>query len=110
MYDKFGLQPGTIDFLGHTVALHTSDEYLSRACGATIEKMRLYLESISRYGNSPFIYPIYGLGGLPEGFSRLSAIHNGVFMLNKEVTGLEYDEAGKVCGVCSYTPFTGPIR
>ena len=33
----------------------------------------------------PFIYPIYGLGGLPEGFSRLCAIHGGTFILNKQV-------------------------
>lgn len=32
----------------------------------------------------PFIYPIYGLGGLPEGFSRLCAIHGGTFILNKQ--------------------------
>lgn len=54
-----------------------------------------------QYGGSPFIYPIYGLGGLPEGFSRLAAIHNGTYMLNKPVTGLEFDENGKVCGVRS---------
>lgn len=59
------------------------------------------MESISRYGNSPFIYPIYGLGGLPEGFSRLSAIHGGTYMLNKPIDGFEYDESGRVCGVRS---------
>ena len=45
--------------------------------------MQLYAYSMERYGNSPYIYPIYGLGGLPEGFSRLCAIHGGTFMLNK---------------------------
>ncbi len=45
-------------------------------------------------GNSPFIYPIYGLGGLPEGFSRLSAIHGGTYMLDKPVDGLELDAEG----------------
>ena len=29
------------------------------------------------YGKSPYIYPLYGLGGLPEGFSRLCAINGG---------------------------------
>jgi len=101
VYDKFGLQPGTIDFLGHCVALYTDDNYLRCAAGPTLNKMKLYMESISRYGNSPFIYPIYGLGGLPEGFSRLSAIHGGTYMLNKPIDGFEYDEQGKVCGVRS---------
>merc|ERR1712194_490451 len=35
------------------------------------------------------------------GFSRLSAIHGGTYMLNKPVDGFEYDAQGKVCGVRS---------
>ena len=33
-----------------------------------------------RYGKSPYIYPLYGLGGLPEGFSRLCAINGGTYV------------------------------
>lgn len=32
---------------------------------------------------SPFIYPMYGLGELPQAFARLSAVYGGVYMLNK---------------------------
>lgn len=101
VYEKFGLQTNTIDFIGHAVALYPSDEYMSRPCGPTIQRCQLYMSSIQQYGQSPFIYPLYGLGGLPEGFSRLSAIHQGVYMLNKPVDGFEYDAEGKVCGVRS---------
>ena len=52
-------------------------------------------------GSSPFLYPEYGLGGLPEGFSRLCAIHNGTFMLNKDVTEILYNGDGTVAGVRS---------
>ena len=77
-----------------------------------------------RYGKSPYIYPLYGLGGLPEGdpppppffasqihpphphppnqllyvlvgFSRLCAINGGTFMLNKGVDKVLFDDAGK---------------
>lgn len=43
------------------------------------------MDSMQRFEacKSPYIYPLYGLGGLPEGFSRMCAINNGVFMLNK---------------------------
>ena len=27
-------------------------------------------ESIQRYGRSPYLYPLYGLGELPQGFAR----------------------------------------
>lgn len=101
VFDIYGLQESTIDFIGHAVALQPTDDYLNQACGPTIQKCKLYLNSVMQYGGSPFIYPIYGLGGLPEGFSRLSAIHRGTYMLNKPVDGFVYDEAGKVCGVKS---------
>jgi RAB protein geranylgeranyltransferase component A len=55
--------------------------------------------STYRYGKSPYIYPLYGLGGLPEGFSRLCAIHGGTFMLNKAVDEVLMDEQGKAWAI-----------
>ena len=62
--------------------------------------MALYLDSIGRYGDSPFLYPIYGLGGLPEAFSRLCAIHGGTYMLNTSVDEVLM-EGDKVVGIRS---------
>lgn len=48
------------------------------------------------------MYPIYGLGGLPEAFSRLCAIHGGTYMLNTSVDEILFDEeTGKVTGIKS---------
>eukprot|EP00916_Digyalum_oweni_P019489 GHVL01032417.1.p1 GENE.GHVL01032417.1~~GHVL01032417.1.p1 ORF type:complete len:456 (+),score=50.47 GHVL01032417.1:61-1428(+) len=101
VYKHFNLQPNTIDFIGHAIALYYNDGYLKRSMRETMDKIGLYMNSISRYGNSPFIYPVYGLGGLPEGFSRMCAIHGGTYMLNTPVTGFEFNKDGKVCGVRS---------
>lgn len=98
VYHSFGLASTTIEFLGHAVALHPSDDYLKDPCGPTIARMQLYLYSLARYGKSPFIYPVYGLGGLPEGFSRLSALYGGVYMLNTPIQRFEYED-GKVVRV-----------
>ena len=87
--------------MGHAVALHTQDKYLEEPAYPTIEKMQLYSDSIGRYGDSPFLYPIYGLGGLPEAFSRLCAIHGGTYMLNTKVDEILFDEEGKVSGIKS---------
>ena len=54
------------------------------------------MDSIGRYGDSPFIYPIYGLGGIPEGFSRMAAVNGGTFMLNADIDEVLFDETGKV--------------
>jgi Rab GDP dissociation inhibitor len=82
LYKHYKLSANTIDFVGHAVCLFTTDEYVKLPAYDAMEKMQLYLESIGRYGDSPFLYPIYGLGGLPEAFSRLCAIHGGTYMLN----------------------------
>lgn len=98
VYDKFGLDEDTQQFTGHALALHLSDAYLNEPFKETLDTIKLYAYSMARYGNSPYIYPIYGLGGLPEGFSRLCAIHGGTYMLNKPIDTLVY-EGGKVVGV-----------
>lgn len=52
------------------------------------------------YGKSPYLYPLYGLGELPQGFARLSAIYGGTYMLDKPVDELVF-ESGRVVGVRS---------
>lgn len=85
--------------MGHAVALHRDDAYLPLPAIDTLKKMMLYTESLGKYGDSPFLYPVYGLGGLPESFSRLCAIHGGTYMLNAKIEGIEFGADKKVCGV-----------
>lgn len=101
VYAAFGLQTNTIDFIGHAVALYSNDKYIDLPMSQTMDKIKLYMYSLARYGQSPFIYPVYGLGTLPESFSRLCAVHGGTFMLNKPISGFVYDDEGKVSGVRS---------
>lgn len=98
LYEAWGLDEQTIDFLGHAVALHTTNDYLTQPALGTVKKCRLFMESNGKYGDSPFLYPIYGLGGLPESFSRLCAIHGGTYMLNTNVDEILI-ENGKAVGV-----------
>ena len=98
LYDSFGLDDMTVDFLGHAVALHIEDSYLAKPALETCRKMQLFMESMHKYGDSPFLYPVYGLGGLPESFSRLCAIHGGTYMLNTAVDEILM-ESGKAVGV-----------
>jgi len=101
VFEKFGLEVTTRDFIGHAMALYPNDEYVSLVGGASeaITRIRLYGNSVARYGKSPYIYPLYGLGELPQGFARLSAIYGGTYMLNAHVDEVLYDDAGKVSGI-----------
>jgi len=100
VFKKFGLADDTIDFVGHALALHRDDEYLQQPAKETILKIKLYVESLARYTKSPYIYPLYGLGELPQAFARLSAIYGGTYMLNKPIDEIVM-EGGKVVGVKS---------
>lgn len=77
VYKAYGLDENSQDFVGHALALHRDEAYKGRPCSETIPKIQLYGDSIARYGSSPYLYPMYGLGELPQGFARLSAIYGG---------------------------------
>ena len=100
VYDKYGLEATTRDFIGHSMALYQTDEYINEngAAKETVQRIRLYVNSMARYGKSPYIYPLYGLGELPQGFARLSAIYGGTYMLNTSIDDIEM-EGGKVSGI-----------
>uniref|UniRef100_A0A452E811 Rab GDP dissociation inhibitor n=1 Tax=Capra hircus TaxID=9925 RepID=A0A452E811_CAPHI len=96
VYRKFDLGQDVIDFTGHALALYRTDDYLDQPCLETINRIKLYSESLARYGKSPYLYPLYGLGELPQGFCHLW----GTYMLNKPVDDIIM-ENGKVVGVKS---------
>lgn len=118
VYEKFGLESGTQDFIGHAMALYLDDEYVSifvilptaytaafsyitKPARPTYDRIILYTSSMARYGKSPYIYPLYGLGELPQSFARLSAIYGGTYMLDKPIHEIVTDIDGQFIGVTS---------
>lgn len=75
--------------------------YIDKPARSTYERILLYTTSMARYGKSPYIYPLYGLGELPQSFARLSAIYGGTYMLDKKVDEIITDENGMFIGVKS---------
>lgn len=99
LYSEFGLQPDTHQFISHAMCLELDENHMDLPALPTVKELQTYCYSLSRYGTSPYIYPIYGLGGLPEGFSRICAIHGGTFMLNQDIDEIVFNEAGQATGV-----------
>lgn len=62
LYEKFNLDTHIQDFTGHALALHRDDDYLNKPALVTIRRIKLYSDSLARYGKSPYLYPLYGLG------------------------------------------------
>lgn len=103
LMEYFKLEAQTMDFSGHAIALYNDDQFLDQpGCLDFVAKMQLYANSLARYaGRSPYLYPMWGLGGLPEGFSRLAAVHGGVYMLRRPISDILYNDDGTVKGVVS---------
>lgn len=100
LFRSFSLESNTIDFIGHALALFSNDNYLQEPAASVIIRAQLYMNSMLRFGRSPYLYPLYGLGELPQGFARLSAIYGGTYMLNMAFDGFVKD-GGVVSGVSS---------
>ncbi|XP_029108379.1 rab GDP dissociation inhibitor alpha-like isoform X3 [Scleropages formosus] len=100
VFRHFDLGSEVVEFVGHAVALHSSDEYLEQPFLQTMRRIQLYAESQDRYGHSPYLYPLYGLGELLQAFGRLSTDHGGGYLLNHPVEDIVM-ESGKVAGVKS---------
>eukprot|EP00117_Sycon_ciliatum_P012035 scpid45171/ scgid13259/ Rab proteins geranylgeranyltransferase component A 1; Choroideraemia protein homolog; Rab escort protein 1 len=70
-----------------------------------LKATQYYLRSIGRYGNTPFLWPMYGSGELPQAFCRMSAVFGGIFVLNRSlksvvVTKSEEERcSGAVCNL-----------
>jgi len=101
VYSYWKCDENTQAFTGHAIALFRDDSYLDDASLTLdcIARLQMYAWSLSRFEKSPYIYPVWGLGGLPEGFSRLAAVHGGVYMLRREIEEVLYDDKGAVTGV-----------
>jgi len=89
--DKFfaywGLDKATVEFLTHACCLYPDDSYRTQPAIELVKKMQLYLDSKTRFAGmtSPYLYPLYGLGELPQSFARLAAVHGGTYMLNSNM-------------------------
>ena len=88
LYDHFWLSEDTADFVGHAMALQRDEAYKAQCAAPTMAACKVYVDSLATMVQStpsfrsPYLYPQYGLSGLPEGFARACAVNGGAFCLN----------------------------
>lgn len=65
----------TIEFVGHALALYRDESFMDGPASDLVEKIQLYATSLMRFANmtSPYIYPLYGLGELPQACTILGS-------------------------------------
>uniref|UniRef100_A0A7G3AL22 Rab proteins geranylgeranyltransferase component A n=2 Tax=Lutzomyia longipalpis TaxID=7200 RepID=A0A7G3AL22_LUTLO len=75
------LPPKLIHYLLDAISMsnvHTSFE-------EGLHRVRRFIESLGRYGNTPFLFPMYGCGELPQCFCRLCAVFGGIYCLRRPI-------------------------
>ncbi|XP_043996514.1 rab proteins geranylgeranyltransferase component A 1 [Gambusia affinis] len=80
-------------FLLHSIAMVADDTPTEEGLGST----RHFLRSLGRYGNTPFLFPVYGLGEIPQCFCRMSAVFGGIYCLRHSVHCLIVDRDANRC-------------
>ncbi|KAI5189675.1 Rab GDP dissociation inhibitor [Nematocida minor] len=98
LYTYYGISQSLRVILGHGVALYTSNEYLQEDPSEFILRLTTYFKSVARIngeqssGNSPFLYPKYGISEISQGFARLSAVKGGITRMATEIVSMEREE------------------
>ncbi|EAA07234.4 AGAP010419-PA [Anopheles gambiae str. PEST] len=64
-------------------------------CREGIAAVKKFLMSLGHYGNSPFLFPVYGCGEIPQCFCRLCAVFGGIYCLNKAVEGIHFEQCNE---------------
>jgi len=86
------------DFILYSIVLAGSEEQANTmSTEEALKRMRTYFSSLSHYGETPFIYPLYGTSELAQGFCRHSAVNNGIFILRRGVEKITVDKETKLC-------------
>ncbi|XP_054902602.1 rab proteins geranylgeranyltransferase component A 1 [Poeciliopsis prolifica] len=80
-------------FLLHSIAMVAEDTPTEEGLAST----RHFLRSLGRYGNTPFLFPVYGLGEIPQCFCRMSAVFGGIYCLRHSVHCLIVDRDAHSC-------------
>uniref|UniRef100_A0A8D8Y315 Rab proteins geranylgeranyltransferase component A n=3 Tax=Cacopsylla melanoneura TaxID=428564 RepID=A0A8D8Y315_9HEMI len=84
------------DNLMHYVLYAIAMSSTSTPCMEAVDRTKRFLASLGRYGNTPFLHPMYGSGELPQCFCRLCAVYGGVYHLKRAADGVLID-GGETC-------------
>ncbi|KAG0013742.1 hypothetical protein BGZ80_010884 [Entomortierella chlamydospora] len=75
----YGLSDKVLTAVVYAIGFDGND-YATTADG--LKSVKVYLQSLGRYGNSAYLCPLYGVGSeLAQAFCRVSAVYGGIYML-----------------------------
>ncbi|MGH0161141.1 UNVERIFIED_CONTAM: hypothetical protein FKN15_040726 [Acipenser sinensis] len=80
-------------FIHHSISMVSETDKTTEGLRAT----QNFLQCLGRYGNTPFLFPLYGNGEIPQCFCRMCAVFGGIYCLRHAVQCLVVDKETKRC-------------
>lgn len=78
----------------------SSIEFRDLTTSEGISRVQEFIQSLNIYGNTPFLYPIYGGGDILQSFCRINNVYAGITMLQTAILSLITDAANeKILGL-----------
>lgn len=87
------LTPNLQHFIIHAIAMVKPETTTVTGLKAT----QSFLQSLGRYGNTPFIWPLYGAGELPQAFCRMCAVFGGLYCLRRAASAITVNKDTNQC-------------
>ncbi|XP_020767648.2 rab proteins geranylgeranyltransferase component A 2 [Odocoileus virginianus] len=88
------LTPSLQHFILHSIAM-TSESSCTTVDG--LKATKNFLQCLGRFGNTPFLFPLYGQGEIPQCFCRMCAVFGGIYCLRHKVQCLVVDRESGRC-------------
>ena len=87
------LSPVLQKFILNAIAMTTDDCPTKEA----LNLIKNFIHSAGRFGNTPFLFTLYGTGELPQAFCRLCAVFGGTYCLKKKCESFIVDSTNNKC-------------
>ncbi|KAL2770636.1 rab proteins geranylgeranyltransferase component A 2 [Daubentonia madagascariensis] len=88
------LTPNLQHFVLHSIAM-TSESSCTTIDG--LKATKNFLQCLGRFGNTPFLFPLYGQGEIPQCFCRMCAVFGGIYCLRHKVQCFVVDKESGRC-------------
>ncbi|XP_041457852.1 rab proteins geranylgeranyltransferase component A 2-like isoform X2 [Lytechinus variegatus] len=82
-------------FVIHSIAMTCADTPTHKA----LQAMKYFLSSLGRYGNTAFLWTLYGSGELPQCFCRMCAVFGGIYVLRTHIRSMVTDSENNIRGI-----------
>ncbi|XP_018335207.1 rab proteins geranylgeranyltransferase component A 2 [Agrilus planipennis] len=89
------LTANLIHYILYAIAMGTE----KTSCRDGVERIKRFLNSLGRYGKTPFLYSMYGSGEIPQAFCRLSAVFGATYALSQSLQGVVMDDKNNYKGI-----------